>query len=324
MYTAKDLRTRKVVIVGAGRVGSHVAMCLMIQHLVNEIVFVDVNTEAAAAQAMDLEDLASGLGDSFVIRVGDYSDCEDAHFVILTAGRSRHPGESRLEMLSSTVKVLEGIVTPLKESGFHGIVISVSNPADIVTEYLYRTLELPRGHVFGTGTALDSARLRRTLGEILDVNSTQIQAFCMGEHGDSMFIPISHISVQGIPLREYLSLRSIPYDSIDFDEVMKRVRDSGSRIVAGKGCTEFGIGSVVSNIVMAILHNDKVVLPLSAHLDGEYGETGISAGVPCVLGADGVEDVLDLDLDYVERSSMRKSCSIIRENLETIFPEAEN
>lgn len=321
MHGEGDIRTRKAVIIGAGRVGSHVALCLMFQHLVNEIVFVDVNQDAARAQALDLEDLASGLGDSFTIRPGEYADCADAHFVILTAGRSRRPGETRLQMLDGTIKVLSGIVGPLKESGFHGILISVSNPADIVTEYLYRKLELPRSQVFGTGTALDSARLRRVLSDTLDVSNHQIQAICMGEHGDSMFIPTSRIAVEGIGLREYLSLREDVVDSIDFDDVMRRVRESGAAIIAGKGCTEFGIASIVSSLVTAILHNEKRVVPLSVHLDGEYGESGISAGVPCVIGNTGVDKVLDIDLSYDERRAMRKSCSIIRDNLEKVLPE---
>ena len=317
------IKTRKAVIIGAGRVGSHAALCLMFQHLVNEIVFLDVNPEAAAAQAGDLNDLASGLGDNFVIRVGNYSDCKDAHFVILTAGRSRRPGESRLQMLDGTVKILEGIVGPLRDSGFHGVVISVSNPCDVVTEYLYRNLGLPRSQVFGTGTLLDSARLRRALSEIIGVNSKQIQAICMGEHGDSSFIPTSHISVQGIDLREYLSLTHMNSASLDIADVKRRVRESGSAIVSGKGCTEFGIGSVVASIVTAILHNDRVVMPLSVHLDGEYGESGICAGVPCVLGNQGIEHVLEIDLSYDERRAMRKSCDIIRENVTKVMPPAE-
>lgn len=320
MAIEADVKPRKAVIIGAGRVGSHSALCLMFQHLVNEIVFVDVNAEAANAQALDLEDLASGMGDHFNIRVGSYDDCADAHFVILTAGRSRRPGETRLQMLDGTIKVLEGIVGPIKESGFHGILICVSNPADIVAEYLYRKLDLPRGQVFGTGTALDSARLRRTLGETIGVNSRQVQAFCMGEHGDSMFIPTSHISVEGIQLREYLSLRHSEVSSIDFDDIMRRVRESGSKIVSGKGCTEFGIGSIVATLVSSILHNERRVVPLSAHLDGEYGESGISAGVPCVLSENGVEAVLEIDLSYDERQAMRKSCAIIRDNLEKVLP----
>ena len=314
---AGDLRTRKAVIIGAGRVGSHAALCLMFQHLVNEIVFLDVNEAAARAQALDLEDLASSLGDSFTIRVGDYSDCADAHFVILTAGRSRRPGETRLQMLGGTVRVLRDIVGPIRDSGFHGILISVSNPADIVTEYLYRSLGLPRGQVFGTGTALDSARLRRVLSRVLDVTPRQIQAFCMGEHGDSMFFPTSRIAVEGLGLREYLSLRpELQGSGIDYEEVMRRVRESGSTIVSGKGCTEFGIGSVVATLVTAVLHDEKRVMPLSVHLEGEYGEDGIAAGVPCVIGAEGVESVLDIDLSYEERRAMRSSCGIIRENLE--------
>ena len=308
MHTG-DIRTRKAVIIGAGRVGSHVALCLMFQHLVNEIVFVDVNADAARAQALDLDDLASGLGDSFTIRVGDYSDCADAHFVILTAGRSRRPGETRLQMLDGTIKVLDGIVGPLRDSGFHGILISVSNPADIVVEYLYRNLGLPRNQVFGTGTALDSARLRRVLSETIDVSNRQIQAFCMGEHGDSMFIPTSRISVEGIGLREYLSLRDDVVDSIDFGDVMRRVRESGAAIVA--------------DLVTSILHNEKRVVPLSAHLDGEYGESGISAGVPCVIGSTGVDSVLEIDLSYDERRAMRKSCSIIRDYCEKVMPAQE-
>ena len=306
--TEKKIRTRKAVIIGAGRVGSHSALCLMFQHLVNEIVFLDVNEEAARAQALDLEDLASGLGDSFVI---------------LTAGRSRRPGETRLQMLDGTIKVLDGVIGPLRESGFHGILISVSNPADIVVEYLYRNLGLPRGHVFGTGTSLDSARLRRTLSGIINVNSKQIQAICMGEHGDSSFIPTSHISVQGIPLREYLSLQHSSVHDIDFNDVMTKVRESGSAIVSGKGCTEFGIASVVAGIVQSVLHNDHVVVPLSVHLDGEYGESGISAGVPCVLSDAGVETVLEIDLSYDERRAMRHSCDVIRDYVEKAMGPAE-
>lgn len=318
----KKIHTRKAVIVGAGRVGSHTALCLMFQHLVNEIVFVDVNAEAAAAQAGDLNDLASGLGDNFVIRVGDYSDCADAHFVIMTAGRSRRPGETRLQMLDGTVKILGSIVEPIRESGFHGILISVSNPCDVVTEYIYRNLGLPRSQVFGTGTLLDSVRLRRALSEIIGVNPKQIQSICMGEHGDSSFIPTSHITVQGIDWREYLSLTGGNANDVDFDDVKKRVRESGSSIVAGKGCTEFGIGAAVSSIVMAILHNEKIVVPLSVHLDGEYGESGICAGVPCVLGNDGVERVLEIDLSYDERRAMRNSCGIIRDYVNQAMPEA--
>ena len=312
------IKTRKAVIIGAGRVGSHAALCLMFQHLVNEIVFLDVNPEAAAAQAGDLNDLASGLGDNFVIRVGNYCDCKDAHFVILTAGRSRRPGESRLQMLDGTVKILEGIVGPLRDSGFHGVVISVSNPCDVVTEYLYRNLGLPRSQVFGTGTLLDSARLRRALSEIIGVNSKQIQAICMGEHGDSSFIPRTHISIGGIGIEEYLRSHPQLADKLDYATLTETVHTPGGRIVAGKGSTEFGIGSVVAVLIASILHNERLVTPLSVHLEGEYGEKDVSVGVPCILGRNGIQEILPLELSQDERDAMHSSCNVIREAFASI------
>ncbi len=315
---APRIHTRKIVIIGAGHVGSHVAMCLMNKHLVNEIVFLDVNTEAVEAQVMDLDDLASGLGDSFVIRGGTYADCEDAHFVVNTAGRSRRPGETRLDMLQGTVKVLEKIVAPIKESGFNGIFINVSNPCDVITEYVYRELGLPREQVFGTGTSLDSARLRRILSDRIGVDRKQIQAFCMGEHGDSSFIPVSHISVGGFSLREYGRLRPEIRPSLDTEAIKDEVRAAGSKIVKGKGCTEFGIASVVCDIVSAILHDDKRVMPLSAHLDGEYGAFNIAAGTPCILGAEGIEQVLEVELGEKDDKRMQYSLDVLRSYLEQI------
>lgn len=320
MRAERGVSTRKAVIIGAGRVGSHAALCLMFRHLVNEIVFLDVSPEHAQAQVLDLEDLASSLGESFVIRVGTYADCADAHFVILTAGRSRKPGETRLEMLGSTVEVLKGIVGPVRDSGFHGIVISVSNPADVVTEYLYRELGLPRAHVIGTGTALDTARLRRALSAELGVQNKQVQAFCMGEHGDSMFIPPSYVTIEGISLHEYLRLRHREAEQIDFVKILERVRASGSQIVSGKGCTEFGIGQVVADLVAAILHDEKRVMPLSAHLDGEYGQGGISIGTPCVVGDDGIEEVFELSLNGEELAAMQHSCEVVRSAITSVMP----
>lgn len=315
---ATRVKTRKVVIIGAGHVGAHIALCLMFQHLVNEIVFLDINDAAVRAQVMDLDDLAAGMGDSFIISGGTYADCEDAHFVVNTAGRSRKPGESRLAMLEGTVKVLQNIVTPIKDSGFHGIFINVSNPCDIVTEYVYQQLGLPRGQVFGTGTGLDSARLRRILSDNLGVARTQVQAFCMGEHGDSSFIPASHITVGGLALKEYLRLRPEFKANLDLDKVIKEVRAAGGTIVQGKGCTEFGIAGVVADIIVAVLHDEKRVMPLSVHLDGEYGGRHLCAGTPCVLGNQGVEQVLELELSGNEQELMQKSLDVLRDYLKKI------
>lgn len=315
---AKRWKTRKVVIIGAGHVGSHIALCLMYGHLVNEIVFLDVNQAAVEAQVMDLDDLASALGDSFIIRGGTYADCEDAHFVVNTAGRSRRPGESRLEMLNGTLKVLDGIVPELKESGFHGILINVSNPCDVITEYLYRNLGLPRTQVFGTGTSLDTARLRRILANLIGANRKQVQAFCMGEHGDSSFIPASHISVGGIPVKEYIAMTHQDVTGIDLNEIVREVRQAGGKIVKGKGCTEFGIASVVSEIIIAILHDEQRIMPLSVHLRGEYGAHDLSIGTPCMVGSEGIQEVLSMELTADEMARMTNSIDVIRKTLSSV------
>lgn len=310
--------SRKVVIVGCGRVGSHVALSLMFNQLMDEIVLVDVNEQAAVAEMTDLKDWSSALNVHVKVRVGDYSDCKDAAFLIMTAGRHRKPGESRLDMLSGTFSILRGIVDPIRDSGFHGILISVSNPADVVAEYLFRELDLPRSHCFGTGTSLDTFRLRRVIGNLIGIERNQVQAVVMGEHGDSSFVPTSHCYFGGIPLDEYVRLRPDMKSVLDFDRIQQTVREAGAAIIAGKGATEFGIGGTVTKIVSSILHNEKRVIPVSAHLEGEYGESEVSVGVPCVIGGDGIEHILEIELTWSEHQKLQQSCEIIRNSFSNI------
>ncbi len=310
--------TRKVVVIGTGRVGSHVALSLMFNQLVDEIVLIDLNKKTAYAEMVDLKDWSSALDVHVKIRTGSYEDCADARFVVVTAGRSRQPGETRLQMLESTFRILENIVQPLRESGFHGILITVSNPVDVVTEYLYRNLDLPRGHCFGTGTALDTFRLRRVVGNLIGLERSQVVAAVMGEHGDSSFIPTSHVYLGGVPLQEFARNNPERASKLSLDEVAQTVRNAGADIISGKGATEFGIGGTVALIVSAILHNEKRVVPLSAHLEGEFGEQNVSVGVPCLLGEDGIEQILEIDLTETEQSSLHNSCEIIRQSFATL------
>ena len=310
--------TRKVVVIGTGRVGSHVALSLMFNQLVDEIVLIDVNEQSAYAEMVDLKDWSSALDVHVKIRTGCYEDCSDARFVIVTAGRHRQAGETRLQMLEGTSRILANIVRPLRDSGFHGILITVSNPVDVVTEYMYRNLDLPRSHCFGTGTALDTFRLRRVVGNIIGLERSQVVAGVMGEHGDSSFVPTSHVYLGGVPLQEFARNNPERASRLSLDEVVRTVRNAGADIIAGKGATEFGIGGTVALIVSAILHNEKRVVPLSAHLEGEFGEQNVSVGVPCLLGEDGIEQILELDLTDSEQSALHNSCEIIRESLATL------
>lgn len=315
MYRAATCR---VVIIGAGRVGSHCAMSLIPGHLADEIVFIDVNEALAKAQATDLADFATGMGMSMTVRAGSYTDCDKASFVLVTAGRGRRPGETRLELLNDTLGVLENISDQLAATSFDGVVVCVTNPVDIATEYLSRRLRLPSCQVIGTGTALDTIRLKREISARTGVDVNQIQGFCMGEHGDSSFVAWSHVSLGGVPLNEYIGARPELLDQIDVVQIQEVVHGSGARIIDGKGCTEFGVGSVVTGVIAAVSRRETRILPLSVHLDGEYGESGICAGTPCVVGGKGVEQVLEVDLTAREASYMRASCRIIRKRLSEI------
>ena len=279
----KAIKNGKIVIIGAGHVGSHCGLSLMMQGLADEIVYIDIDKNKAVMQALDLDDMASNLDRDFTVRAGDYSDCADAHIVVMAAGKSRLPGQTRLDMFDDSIKMMNTIVGPLKESGFHGILISISNPADIIADFLRKRLGLPRSQVFSTGTSLDSARLRRMLSEITGVSRHSIQAYCMGEHGDSQFIPVSHIQIGGIPVKEYLSIHPEYRDKMDFD-----------------------------NIARAVMHDEKRILPVSVLLEGEYGEQGVPAGVPCVIGKNGVEEILEISLTEKEKEQLHNSCNVIR------------
>ena len=242
---------KKVAIVGCGFVGSSSAFALMQSGLFSEMVLIDVDKNRAEGEALDI---AHGMtfAEPMKIYAGDYSDVADAAMIVVTAGAAQKPGETRLDLVNKNVNIFKSIIPEIKKSGFDGILLIVSNPVDVLTYAAIKMSGLPEGHVIGSGTVLDTGRLQQMLGAHVEVDPRDVQAYVMGEHGDSSFIPTSHISVQGIDLREYLSLTHMNSASLDIADVMRRVRESGSAIVSGKGCTEFGIGSVVASIVTAI------------------------------------------------------------------------
>lgn len=307
-----EIKERKIVIIGAGHVGSHCGLSLMMYNEVDELVYIDIDENKAQMQALDMDDAASNMDHRFRVHAGTYQDCADAHIVIMAAGKSRLPGQTRLDMFEDSIHIMESIVSPLKASGFHGILVSISNPADIIADYLRKRLGLPKNQVFSTGTSLDSARLRRMISEILDVDRHSVQAYSMGEHGDSQMIPVSHLSVGGVPLTDMMAANTELAAKFDFDAICKENCVCGFHIVEGKGCTEFGIGMVCCDIVKAILHDEKRILPVSPLLEGEYGQSGVHAGVPCVIGKNGIERIIEIKLTPGEKSKFDHSCDVVR------------
>ena len=296
----------KIVIIGAGHVGSHCASALARERVAGQIVLLDTLPEKAAAQAADVADSVSFMPALAAVRAGDYGDCGDADLVVISVGQPRLPGQTRLDMLADSVVRVRDVAAQLKKTAFDGIVITITNPADIIADCMRKELGVKRWRCFGTGTLLDTARLLRTLSELTGVDRRSIQAFSMGEHGDSSMIPFSHVAVGGVPFERL----SIPKDT-----VLERTRKIGTEIIDGKGSTEFGIGLALATMARAVLNDEKRVLPASVLLDGEYNQRGVHCGVPCLLGRGGIEKILELDLTPAEQAQLDASCEVIRRHI---------
>lgn len=305
-------KMRKIVIIGAGHVGTMCGLSLMYRGEVDELVFIDIDKEKAYSQALDLSDAVSFLPRQITVRTGDYEDVEDADIIVMAAGVSRLPGQTRLDMLDDSIRIMKEVTSHLKDKKIQGILISISNPADIVADYLRKQLGLPRNRCFSTGTSLDSCRLRRILSQRMHLDRNSIQAFVMGEHGDSQMIPFSAVHIAGKPLLQWMQDEPERYGSLDLSQIETETANAGHEVIEGKGSTEFGIGIALSEIVQSIFHDSKKVLPASPLLEGEYGQHGVHAGVPCVIGKAGIEKIIKIPLTDREQEKFDHSCDVIR------------
>lgn len=310
------LGKRKIVIIGAGHVGSHVAMALCFQGTCDEIVFIDKDNAKAVSNCYDVADACLFLGSTTKISVGDYNDCKDADIIVISIGMPRKPGQTRLEMLNDSIIMLKDVIDHLKPIDYKGIIISITNPADIIAHYARKHLGLPRERCFSTGTSLDTARLKRTVSELADIDRKSVTTCAIGEHGDSSFVPFSTLTLGGKNYKELQEAKPDKYGNLTEDFVLERTRYIGYDIINGKGSTEFGIGAACADICKAIFHDEKRVIPASVLLEGEYGMKDVSCGVPCVIGRNGIEDIIELPLNEKEKEQLAYTCKVIRENIE--------
>ncbi|MCI1966093.1 MAG: L-lactate dehydrogenase [Oscillospiraceae bacterium] len=310
------MKTRKVVIIGAGHVGSHCGFSLVTQGVCDELVFIDTDHEKAVAQAMDLEDATVYLPHHVNVRAGGYDEMADADIAVMAAGPLPEGNQTRMDTLAATIKEMKTTVEPMKQSGFSGILIGISNPADVIAHYLQVRIGLPANHVISTSTTLDSARLRRVLAERTGLDQKSIHAYVMGEHGESQMVAWSNASVAGVPLRELMKKEPETYGKLDLDEVADAARKGGWTVLYGKKSTEFGIGTALVEIVKTIFHNERKILPVSCLLRGQYGQNDVYASVPAVLGADGVERIVEIDMTPEESRKFADSCGAMRKNFE--------
>ena len=294
----------RVAIIGAGHVGSTAAYALMLRALFREIVLIDSNTALAQAEAADLSD-ANALARPARIWAGTYADAASAQIAVLTAGAATHGSQSRLAVTAQSAAVVGQCARRLAEAGFKGIVLVAANPVDLMALVAFRNAGLPAARVIGTGTLLDSSRLRQVLAAKLAIAPGSIEGMVLGEHGDSEVAVFSSVRVGGQALDEVGT-------PVDRSAIAHEVRGAGYEIIAGKGYTSFGIATAIVRICEAILRDERAVLPVSSLLTGQLGLADVYLSLPCVLGAGGVERVAVPTLDPAELAELMASASVIQ------------
>ncbi len=302
----------KVVIVGAGLVGSSTAFSLITQGICDEVMIIDINRDKARGEVMDLCHCVEYLNRNVKVSVGELTDCSDADIVVITAGAPPKHGQTRLDTLELSANIAKSIVEPIMKSGFRGHFIVVSNPVDIIAYYVYKLSGLPKNQVIGTGTAMDSARLKHFIGELIGVDPRSVQGYTMGEHGDSQMCPWSHVTVGGKRFTDILE-DNLEYKNTNLDDIVKRVTKVGFDILEVKGTTCYGIATAVVGIIKAVMNDENKIIPVSTLLEGEFGETDVFCGVPVILNRNGVQDVVEVHLTPEEQQRFKHSVSVIRE-----------
>ncbi len=295
---------RTMGIVGSGRIGTRCAYTASVSGLVDEVIFYDVDEKRAVSEASDLGDAVANLPHRVDVYNGGYDDLARCDVIALTAGIVAITTD-RLSLLAGNGEIADGMTTELARRGYNGFVAVMTNPCDVLAWRVARHLDLPRGKVFSTGTALDTARLRKQLAAVTGLDHRSIGAMVMGEHGESQVIPWSLVNVAGAPLE------SLGY-TLDKEDLATKTRNGAWVAAIGKGVAEYGVAAALTRTLQAIFHDEKAVLPVSAELCGEYGVEDIFAGVPCVMGENGVEKVLELPLAPQELEAFRASCETMK------------
>ncbi|WP_252233919.1 L-lactate dehydrogenase [Clostridium sp. ZS1] len=313
------LNKSKIAIIGAGLVGSTTAFNLITQGVCDEILMIDINKEKAYGEVMDLNHCIEYLNRNTKVVTGEYKDCKDVDIVVITAGPPPKPGQSRLDTLELSAKITESIVNPIMESGFKGYFIIVSNPVDIIAHYVYKISGLPKNHIIGTGTSVDSARLKNFIGELLNVDPRSVQGYSMGEHGDSQMVPWSHVTVGGKSFYAILEDNKDLTGEVDLDKLVLDTSRAGWEVYERKGTTYYAIAAATVAIIKAIMHNENKIIPVSTLLEGEYGEKDVFCGVPAILNRDGVKDVVEIHMTDDEMVKFKNSLNVIRKYTDKII-----
>lgn len=311
------LNNRKAAIIGCGFVGSATAFCLMQSGLFSELVLLDVDKEKAEAEALDISHGIPFAG-HMKIYAGTYDDIPNAAMIIVTAGAGQKPNETRLDLVHKNVEIFKSIIPEISRRSYQGILLIVSNPVDILTYAAVKLSKMPENRVIGSGTVLDTARLKYELGEHLSVDSRSVHAFIIGEHGDSEIAAWSSANISGVTLNRFCEMRGHFHHDESMDEIAETVKNSAYEIIAKKRATYYGIAMSVKRICEAIVKNEKSVLPVSGMVHGIYGIDGIALSMPVVVGLDGIETHVPISLDKEEQEQLKKSADLLKEIAESL------
>ena len=304
---------RKVVLVGTGFVGMSMAYSLLNQGGVDELILIDVNKDKTVGEEMDLSHGLPYAPHRMKIKAGSYKDCKTANIVVITAGLAQKPGQSRLELAVENAKIMKQITQDVMSSGFDGIFIVASNPVDLMTYVVAEVSGLPKSRVIGSGTVLDTARLRQLIAEYLEVSSKNVHAYILGEHGDSSLVPWEHCYVGCKKMIDIMKDNNHPME--DLKKIHDGVWQAAYEIIEKKKATYYGIGMALNRLVKAVLNDENSILTVSTYQNNEYGQEGMYIGVPAIINKDGVKDILKLKLNKKDQEAFDHSCEIMKQTI---------
>lgn len=313
----KGINHRKAAIIGCGFVGSATAFCLMQSGLFSELVLLDANKEKAEGEAKDIVHGIPFVG-QMKIYAGEYDDIMDAAVIIITAGANQKPDETRLDLVHKNVGIYKSIMPEIAKRNYQGILLIVSNPVDILTYTAHKLSGIPENRIIGSGTVLDTARLKYQLGEHLNVDSRSVHTFIIGEHGDSEIAAWSSANVSGIPLNDFCEMRGHYKHQESMERIAETVKNSAYEIISKKGATYYGIAMSVKRICEAIVRDEKSILPISRMMHNEYGVDEVVLSMPAIVGADGIETEVPISLSGEEEKLLQKSADTLKNIIKTL------
>ena len=311
------MKKGKIALVGTGFVGMSMAYSMLNRGGIKELILIDINKDKTIGEEMDLSHGLPFAPQKMNIKAGEYDECKDAEIVVITAGINQKPGQSRLELTAINAKMMKEITQNIMKSGFDGVIIVASNPVDVMTYVVAKESGLPKNKVIGSGTVLDTARLRYLMAEYLNVSSKNVHAYIMGEHGDSSFVPWDHAYVGCKKIKDVMKDNNKPME--DLRKIHEDVVNAAYEIIEKKKATYYGIGMALNRLVRAVLDDENSILTVSTYLENEYGQDDIYIGVPAIINSNGVRELVKLELNEKEQKKLDESCRLIKDMRKDLY-----